>query len=298
MRPALAFIFVFFALSNYVHGARILGLFPHTGRSHHMVFEPLLQKLAERGHHVTVASFFPLKNPPANYTDVSFEGIAKVGVETFDLNWFENPEFILRIPIIGSIYKQVIDFLPLRDMALNMCSKAIDWPPLKEALSKEYDVVLVENFNSDCMIGMLHVYKIKAPVVSLLSSNLMPWTAERIGATDNPSYVPIITTSFTAQMKFLERMENTFMKLFLSYWYRQAVQMKEQAMIEKHYGIKIPELSHLVKNISLILINTHHAFNGAKPLVPGLVEVGGMHLNSRREVIPEVSDLNNVYCLI
>ncbi|XP_045447438.1 UDP-glucosyltransferase 2-like [Melitaea cinxia] len=297
MLPPFICCALFLALSNCVHGARILGLFPHTGRSHQMVYEPLLQKLAERGHHVTVASFFPLKNPPANYTDVSFEGIARVGLETIDLNWYENPKFILRIPIIGRICKQITDISPLAEMALNVCSKAIEWPPLTEALNKEYDIILVENFNSDCMIGLLHVYQVKAPVVALLSSNIMPWSAERIGATDNPSYVPLITaiTSFNSQMSFLERMENTFLKLFFTFWYRHAIQMKEQALIEKHYGIKIPELGVLVKNISLMLTNTHHTLNGARPLVPGLVEVGGMHLNPTRKVIPEVSDLNNFY---
>ncbi|XP_045447432.1 UDP-glycosyltransferase UGT5-like [Melitaea cinxia] len=285
MRP-LACI-TLFAIFNYAICARILGLFPHPGRSHHMVFESLLQKLPERGHHVTVASFFPLKSPPANYTDVSFEGITKIGLETIDLNCYENPEFILRIPIIGRIYKQIIDFNPLWESALSVCSKAIDWPPLKEALSKEYDVVLVENFNSDCMIGLLHVYQIKAPVVAMLSSNLLPWSHERIGAPDNPSYVPLITTTFTSRMTFLERMENTFLKLYLNLFYQQKIQMKERAMIEKHYGVKIPELNELAKNISLMLTNTHHAFNGVRPLVPGLVEVGGMHFNPTKKVIPE-----------
>ncbi|XP_039751441.1 UDP-glycosyltransferase UGT5-like isoform X2 [Pararge aegeria] len=287
MRPSLLYCAAILALSNYVHSARILGLFPHTGKSHQMVFEPLLRKLAERGHHVTVASFFPLKNPPANYTDISFEGIATLGLESFDLNWYENPDIILRLPMIGRLVKQLNDFHPLAGMALKVCSKAVDWPPLSEALEKDYDVVFVENFNSDCMLGLLHVHGINAPVIALLSSNLMPWSADRIGVTDNPSYVPVISTDYHSRMPFWERMENTFLKIYHKLWFRYLVQVKEQEIIEKHFGRKIPDLEDLGRNISLMMLNTYHALNGPAPLVPGLLEVGGMHLDPTRKVIPE-----------
>lgn len=254
-----------------------------------MVFEPLLLKLAERGHHVTVASFFPQKIPPQNYTDISFEGIAEIGVESFDLNWYENPSFVLRIPIIGRIIKQLSEYDPLAGMALNVCSKAIDWPPLKEALKKEYDVVLVENFNSDCMLGLLHVYEINAPVIGLLSCTTMPWTVERIGTTDNPSYVPVASATFISPMTFLERMENTFLLIYHKLWFRHKIQVKEQALIEKHFGRKIVDLDNLARNMSLLLVNTHPTLNGARPVVPGLVEVGGMHLDSTKKIIPQVS---------
>ncbi|CAH2232696.1 jg5321 [Pararge aegeria aegeria] len=288
MRPSLLYCAAILALSNYVHSARILGLFPHTGKSHQMVFEPLLRKLAERGHHVTVASFFPLKNPPANYTDISFEGIATLGLESFDLNWYENPDIILRLPMIGRLVKQLNDFHPLAGMALKVCSKAVDWPPLSEALEKDYDVVFVENFNSDCMLGLLHVHGINAPVIALLSSNLMPWSADRIGVTDNPSYVPVISTDYHSRMPFWERMGNTFLKIYHKLWFRYLVQVKEQEIIEKHFGRKIPDLEDLGRNISLMMLNTYHALNGPAPLVPGLLEVGGMHLDPTRKVIPEV----------
>nr|XP_034827023.1 UDP-glucuronosyltransferase 2B2-like isoform X1 [Maniola hyperantus] len=287
MRPAYVYCAAILALSSYVHGARILGLFPHTGKSHQMVFEPLLKKLAERGHHVTVASFFPLKNPPANYTDISFEGIANLGVESFDLSWYENPSIILRLPIVGRMVKQLMDFHTLAEMALNVCSKAVDWPPLTEALNKEYDVVFVENFNSDCMLGLLHIHGINAPVIALLTSNLMPWSADRIGVSDNPSYVPVISTEYTSRMTFYERMANTFLKVYHKLWFRYLVQVKEQELIEKHFGRKIPDLEDMGRNISLMMLNTYHALNGPGPLVPGLLEVGGMHLDPTRKVIPQ-----------
>ncbi|CAG4985725.1 unnamed protein product [Parnassius apollo] len=279
--------FAAIAIAGNGHAAKILGLFPHTGKSHQMVFEPLLRSLAERGHHVTSVSFFPLKNPPANYTDVSLEGIAGLGVETFDLSIYEAPNLLLKIPIVNRIFNQLMAFHPLAGMALDVCGKALNWPPLIEALKSDYDVVLVENFNSDCMLGLLHIYGIKSPVVALLTTYLMPWSGNRIGVFENPAYVPVVSTSFTSRMTFLDRLENTFVYLYHNFWFRYLIQVKERELIEKRFGRKIPDLQDLGKNYSLMIVNTFHALNGVRPTVPGVVEVGGMHLDHTRKIIPE-----------
>lgn len=53
-----------------VDGYRILGLFPVPIVSHFHFFQPILRGLAEAGHNVTVISYFPQPNPPANYKDI------------------------------------------------------------------------------------------------------------------------------------------------------------------------------------------------------------------------------------
>ncbi|XP_052739327.1 UDP-glucosyltransferase 2-like isoform X3 [Bicyclus anynana] len=278
--------FTIFIFSGYVQGARILGLFPHTGKSHQMVFEPLLRKLAEKGHHVTVASFFPLKNPPANYVDVSFEGVADVRLDNFDLDWYENLGVINYVPKIRDTLMVMGYLNELAAIGVNICSKLINLPSLNEALKKEYDVVLMENFNSDCMFGLLNVYGNKAPIIGLSSCILMPWSAERLGASDNPSHVPVGTTPFTTTMTFLQRMENTFWRIYAKLWFRYSVLNEEQALIEKKFGRQIPDFANLGRNISMMFVNTYHALNGVTPLVPGLVEVGGMHLTKNKQDIP------------
>lgn len=54
---------------------KILGLFPHPGKSHFYFFHPILRELAERGHDVTVVSSFPDKNPPKGYHDLTLPGV-------------------------------------------------------------------------------------------------------------------------------------------------------------------------------------------------------------------------------
>ncbi|CAB3222586.1 unnamed protein product [Arctia plantaginis] len=283
----IAFLLALIAAEN-AQAARILGLFPHTGKSHQMVFDPLLKTLAERGHHLTVVSFFPIKDPPANYTTVSLEGLSPLGLETVDLSFYEDDASATVLSLLGikQIYQQFMDFQPLSDLALDVCSKLVDFQPLAEVLQKSYDIILVETFNSDCMLGLAHVYGLKAPFVSLLTSSMMHWCPDRIGVTDNPSYVPILSSEFTSEMSFMQRLENTFMNVYYKIWYRYAIQLKEKAMIEKRFGRRIPDLQDLGKNVTAMMLNTFHSLNGVRPLLPGVIEVGGMHLDPRPRAIP------------
>ncbi|CAG4949307.1 unnamed protein product [Colias eurytheme] len=285
MRPTFIILITFI---NYVHNARILGLFAHTGKSHHMVFEPLLKELSKRGHQVTVASFFPLQNPPANYTNVNLQGIANVGLETLNMSSFESRSIFFRIPLIGEVLERVSTIDAFAAKALNICSKAVDWPPLVSALKEKYDVVLTESFTSDCMLGLLYVYEIKAPVIALSSCALIPWVPDRIGVTNNPSYIPVATGSWTASMTFIQRIQNSLMNIYYYLWFHNSVQNKEKKIIEKHFGVEVP-LYELSMNMTMVMVNTFHALNGVRPLLPGLVEVGGMHLDHTEKPLPRVS---------
>lgn len=59
--------------------ARILGIFPTSGRSHYILGSSLMKGLAEKGHDVTVISPYPEKDPPKNgsYVDITLTSFAK-----------------------------------------------------------------------------------------------------------------------------------------------------------------------------------------------------------------------------
>ena len=121
----------------------------------------------------------------------------------------------------------------------------------------------------------------------MLSCSPMAWSAERIGSNDNPAYVPVITSPFQTKMSFFDRVENTIFHTLMKQWYYYDSQLKEKSLIEKKYG-KIPDLREIAKNTSLMLTNSYHTLTGAKPLVPGLIEIGGIHLNNERKPLPQV----------
>lgn len=59
----------------YANGARILSIFPLPSPSHHILVNPLLKALSQRGHNVTMLSPNPLlKQSEGYYRDIYVDG--------------------------------------------------------------------------------------------------------------------------------------------------------------------------------------------------------------------------------
>ncbi|KPJ06916.1 UDP-glucuronosyltransferase 2B2 [Papilio machaon] len=252
-----------------------------------MVFEPLLRALAERGHHVTSVSYFPLKSPPANYTDVVIEGAEQDGLSVLDLSIFEKSNPLMKVPLLNTIVSSSFAMGMMAPLALETCESIIRQSSVIEALKQKYDVLIVENFNSDCMLGLIHIFGIEAPIVGISSSALLPWTYARFGLPDNPAYTPLLMTPYTSKMTFMQRLDTFISKLYINHLYHTMVQVRERDIIEKHFGVKIPDLEEIgKKQTSVMLVNTFHTLNGVRPTLPAIIEVGGMHLDHSRKLLP------------
>ncbi|KAJ0175406.1 hypothetical protein K1T71_008565 [Dendrolimus kikuchii] len=255
---------------------RILCLLPYPGKSHNMVFEPLLEELTTRGHQLTVVTFFPA-SPQPNRRDVSLEGLAPLNVEIVNLQDAAATSFLG----LDKYYESVPIVTQLALANLEICRRIINAEVFKEFLKAEgdYDIILVEHFNSDCMLGIVYSYGL--PSVGLSSSAVMPWTPLRVGAPDNPAYVPLMTLPLTEDMTFFERIVNTFFLFFFEIWFEMKIRGEEQRILEKALGRTLPRLSEVSKNASAVLVNTYYTLNGVRNIPPSVVEVGGLHLHNR-----------------
>lgn len=56
-----------------------------------------------------------------------------------------------------------------------------------------------------------------------------------------------------------------------------------QAIADRLFGPG-PKLETLAQNYSLVLSNSHFSINEVRPLVPALVEVGGLHLDESQKL--------------
>lgn len=266
---------------------KILALSPYPGKSHHMVFESVFEELARRGHHVTVVSFFPSAKPHENRRDVSLVGLAPLNIEVVDLKDFDNPSFFAR-----KFSTQFALVKMLTDFNVQLCEKLLNSAIFDEFISAEgdYDVILLEHFNNDCMLGLVHNYGV--PSIGLMSCAMLPWTPSRVGGDDNPATFPNMLLPFTDEMTFLEKLENAFSINFYKYWHKYAVR-NEQNMLETRLGRKLPPLEEVGKNASVVLINTHHTLSGVRVLPPSMIEVGGIHLHNKKpQPLPQVKKQN------
>jgi glucuronosyltransferase len=284
MLPILLFqmkriIFCLVVLASWyassVTSARILALFPYIGKSHFDVFEPFVKELATRGHHVVVLSHFPQKQPLPNYTDVSLVGsITTDATDRIDL------QNISGIMLLKSLVKEISTFL-------ESCDQMLSFDKVQELLNSEvnFDLIITETFLTDCFLPFVH--KFKAPHVAISSCVMFPWSNDRMGNPDNPSYIPTHGMWFSDKMDFSERFLNVIANVGLKFIFHAIEGIVTQKYARKHFGDDVPLLSNIARNTSLLLVNSHFSLNRPRPYVPGIVEVGGLHIKPRKK-LPKV----------
>lgn len=271
-------ILTFFAFLLTCEAYKILGLFPHPGKSHFDVFRPLLKELAGRGHQVTVVSHFPLEKPVENYTDISLreDGVL---VDVFSVE---------QIPT-GRLHRYY-EPLAIVNIGRHSCEQGLQNKKVQELLAskKKFDLALIEMFNGHCFAGIIKKFDI--PFIGLTSHALMPWSNSWFGTPANPSYIPVIFLDHSDRMDFLARVENAVIYVLHSLYYNYVVTTDSDGYSRKYVGEGIPK--DFMRNASLVLTNVHYSLNRPKPLTPGVIEVGGIHIGKGGK-LPKVSLFGN-----
>ncbi|KAH8412371.1 hypothetical protein KR009_001525 [Drosophila setifemur] len=251
---------------------RILGLFPYPAISHFKFFHPILRGLAEAGHSVDVVTRFADEQPPKGYKDLllpSANLTDAISLADFDLPF----EFIFHY----------YEFFVLYQLGTESCNTTLHSQALAEVLQHPpgyYDVVLMEHFNSDCMMSI--PYLLQAPVVALSSCALMPWHYERLGAPLIPSYMSAQPQGKSQEMSFAGRLGNWITVHSLQWLYKIFMVPAADDLIRQKFGPGLPSTGEMVRNTSLMLVNQHYSFSGPKPLPPNIIEVGGVHIKEAK----------------
>lgn len=91
---------------------------------------------------------------------------------------------------------------------MEACELSLNSTAIQNMLNRKpkFDVILVEQFNSDCMMGV--AWKLNAPVIGLSSCVLMPYHYDRVANPLMTSYVPVLYHGFSDKMSFGERLVN------------------------------------------------------------------------------------------
>lgn len=140
-------------------------------------------------------------------------------------------------------------------------------------------------FVADCYLAMAR--HLKVPLVGLVTSKLMDWMNLPLGNPVSTSYVPSTMSGFSQRMNFLERLLNTLVSGFFKLQYHYFIP-EQLALVEKYFGIKVDSINELYKDIAVMLVNTHPSFDFIKPMTPGIVEVGGLHVTDGYEDFTKV----------
>ncbi|XP_046402053.1 UDP-glucosyltransferase 2-like [Ischnura elegans] len=247
--------------------ANILGMFPLSATSHNNVFSALTKELAARGHHLTIVTPHPIKNPPANYTHIDVSRAVAPHFKAFG-----------KISVV-----KVLDMhVKLLDVTVSVCEDVLSLPEMKELMDpkkygKKFDLMLISHFFSECFYPYAEIYDV--PVVTMSPAGAFPTTDMMFGNIALPSFVPNAFFSFSDQMTFLERSMNFVSYLGSSIYMKYFIIPAEEKVAKKHFK-EISPLTETLKRNSIILLNNHFTYNYPRPLTPNMIEVGGIHVKS------------------
>lgn len=124
-------------------------------------------------------------------------------------------------------------------------------------------------------------------MIGMMSSPFHDWTAHQIGVPDETSYVPNIFSGYSQQMTFWERLINTITVRYLQMQMDYYTNLQTE-IVKRSFGIDAT-INDLFKNLSLVLVNSHHSMHGIRPFPQSVVEVGGLHLTNDIDPLAPVS---------
>lgn len=262
-----------------VFSYKILVFFPIHIKSHFDVFQPLFISLSERGHEVTVVSHFPRDITPTEYslyTDISLKGTTSILKDVVDIN-----------EISGARYEKYFGITHLAKFAQTLCESSLSSAVIKKILKSnlQFDVILTELFNTNCAFAVLKNWS--APLIGLSSCAIMPWTNLQFGNPDNPAYIPNIFLDNANDMSFLQRVENSLMWILANSYNKHILNKIGNNIGTKFIGETGENLEFYGNKVNLLLVNSHFTLHGSRPLVPNIIEVGGLHIQGQNK-LPEV----------
>uniref|UniRef100_A0A2A4JYW3 UDP-glucuronosyltransferase n=1 Tax=Heliothis virescens TaxID=7102 RepID=A0A2A4JYW3_HELVI len=267
----------------YSNGYEILAVFPHSARSHHIYFSALVEELALRQHNVTVINYHPVqKIPTLRQISLQNKENASACVD------IEKRMEVLSVSDFALAYATAKVF---KNIANTNCKKLMNHREVQELIesSSHFDLVIVEQFVTDC--GLAVAYKLNAPAIGIAAHILSPWTYPRLGAPNNPAYVPNHFFGSGSKPTLWNKIKSLVINLGMNMYYTHVIQRSDQEIVNEVYP-DTPLLEELGKNMSLILINQYFPLTGPRLYSSNVVEVGGLHINLNDHVAEDEGLLN------
>lgn len=269
-------VLLLFLFMYSVHSLNILVSVPFPSRSHFLAFSTLFKSLAQKGHNLTVISYYPQKLELPNYRDVDIGNLDEIMNLQSSLIGFKK---IKRNRL--STYLDVRKGAKLGHLACNMVFKSVRVQNFFQE-ENNFDLILLEDFFSECLWSIAQRYR--SPVIRLVSHTLFPWNGKSVANPLATSYVPNIYKQQGHKISFFDRLENSVANLYLILFFKLCVVSNQKDIAKKYIEVDNHSIDKKYFNTSLVLTNTHYVFQHPRPVVPNLIEIGGIHIGEAQKL--------------
>lgn len=270
---------VLFISSN--DAARILAVFPVPSISHQVVFRPLTQELAKRGHEVTVITpdpAFKKGGAPPNLTEIDVHDVS------YNI-WEEN---FMKAASKGSkddLLSQINIILPTFVAILDAQIQSEEVQKIINDKNKKFDLLFLEACVRPAL-AFSYVFK-NVPVILVSSLGAAPGNYDLIGAADHPILYPSVLRQRLYNLSIWEKISELYNQYRIEKVYENN-EILENKVLRKHFGPEIPPVEDLENNVDMLFLNVNPIFEGIRPVPPSVIYMGGLHQKPPKE-LPTVS---------
>ncbi|XP_046661359.1 UDP-glucosyltransferase 2-like isoform X2 [Homalodisca vitripennis] len=156
-------------------------------------------------------------------------------------------------------------------------------------IKKPFDLIIHDNVNAQALLGLVHLFG-NPPLILATTFSSPQWMTFRAGNIFNPAYIPSMITCSGQYMTFYERFFNTFNYVFLEWYQRFVSEPFQDRLMKEVLGPDLPHVRDIAKQANIIIVNHHFALNGPRPMLPGVIELAGLHITEPKPLPKDIKD--------
>lgn len=241
----------------------ILAIFPTPSYSHQIVFQPIIEELATRGHRLTVLTPYPQLFEHENVTLVDLSQLKTI--------WN-------RLDFVKAANLPPLEFVKIFvELMEDMFEAIFNHSEVKQFLkrAKIFDAVFCEMLGYTPMYAFAKHFNV--PLLGITSMDLLPGHHKELGNVRHPVLHPHFSLPFFGELSFLERCLAVYFDWFLNYLEISYGQRFDR-IIRKYFENTIGDSYSISKSMSLAIANAHPALGNVRPIVPTTIQVGFLHI--------------------
>uniref|UniRef100_A0A182K9N0 UDP-glycosyltransferases domain-containing protein n=1 Tax=Anopheles christyi TaxID=43041 RepID=A0A182K9N0_9DIPT len=279
----------------FTEAAKILAIFPVPLKQHQLMYRPLVEELASRGHEIVLVTTDPI--------DTIDRRNGTGQIEQIDLS------FAYQLPVLEQLGQDGLDG---RDMLRNIfdvmrtiSAEELQHPAMQKLIESanlsaggtgggtkctRFDVVMVEWSGVTLMNAFAEHFR--APLVGIANGGAFINAHEALGNPNHPIGYPSIFMPFSEDLSLLQRISSVLFTVWYRFYYYTEEIPAQNLIAKSSFGDHISDLRQIEQNADLLLINAYQQLGNVRPVGPTTVYLGGIHQqrNSPMDQLPE--DLN------
>ncbi|XP_045455021.1 UDP-glucosyltransferase 2-like [Melitaea cinxia] len=264
-----------FSLSFFIVGiksAKILGIFPAPSISHQVVFRPVMQELAKRGHEVTV-----ITADPAFLKDHTPQNLTEIDIHDISYAYWNK--------ILGELGHEKDTLVMMNDFTkviTELFKIQLQTPAIQNFLQdkKKIDLIFLESWARPFFIFS---HLCNAPVIEFSSYGTYSSNLDKIGANTHPVLYPDIFHRKVNNLTIWEKINVIYLHYSTNRIFANNV-LVENEMLREVFGPNTPSIDDIRQNVQMLFLNVHPIWDFNRPVPPNVVYLGGLHQKPQRDL--------------